>query len=168
MKIKQLALLLSLTLLALYFPSASYAEQAMGDSELVLSGGGTSPSGFHTTNASANAQYGYFLSKAWEIGVRQAVSFDDVGDSSFVNGATYVFTDAFLDLNAWQPFIGASAGVDYGPLRNEHFIVGPEAGVKYYVKEKTFIIARAAYLFDVNNSVDEGNTVYTLGIGFNF
>lgn len=168
MKIRQSILALSLALFSLYFPSASYAEQAMGDRELVLSGGGTSPGGFDTTNASANAQYGYFLRKAWEVGVRQALSFDDLGEHSFINGATSAFTDVFLDLGNWQPFIGASAGVDYGPLRNEHFIIGPEAGIKYYVKDKTFIIARASYLFDVNNSVDEGNTTYTLGIGFNF
>ncbi|ADE14703.1 conserved hypothetical protein [Nitrosococcus halophilus Nc 4] len=168
MKIKQIALVLSMIFSFFYFPGASYAEQETGDRELILSGSGISSSGFDTTSVAVDAQFGQFWSKALEFGFRQNVGFADTEETSRLNGATRIFSDYHFDFNAWQPFIGASLGVQYGAGVSDAFIIGPEIGVKYYVKEKTFITGRVSYLFDVDEDVDDGSTFYTLGIGFNF
>ncbi|QBQ55765.1 hypothetical protein [Nitrosococcus wardiae] len=168
MKIKQTALALSVLLPSFYFPAASYAEQEIGDREVILSGSGISGSGFDTTSVAIDGQFGQFWSKALEFGFRQNVGFADTEETSRLSGATRIFSDYHFDYNAWQPFVGASAGVQYGSGVNDAFIIGPEVGVKYYVKEKTFITGRVSYLFDVDEDVDDGSTFYSLGIGFNF
>lgn len=148
--------------------TASYAEQAAGDREATLSGSGFSSGGFDTTTFSVDGQYGWFQSKALEFGVRQTVGIADNGDNTLLRGATRVFADYHFDLREWQPFIGASLGGQYGAGIDEAFIIGPEIGVKYYVKPKTFILGQVSYQFDVDEDVDDGSTFYTLGIGFNF
>lgn len=168
MKIRQIPLALVLSMGLLSFSAASYGEQEAGDREMILSGSGLSSSGFDTTGFAADVQFGQFWSKALEFGIRQSAGFADTGNTSRLRGATRVFSDYHFDFGPWQPFVGGSLGVQYGAGVNDAFLVGPEAGVKYYVREKTFIVGQVAYLFDVDEDVDDGSTFYTLGIGFNF
>ena len=79
-----------------------------------------------------------------------------------------IFLGYHLDYAMWQPFIGASLGVQYGSGVKDAFFIGPEIGAKYYVMPKTFILGQVAYQFQVDEDVDDGSTFYTLGIGFNF
>ena len=57
---------------------------------------------------------------------------------------------------------------------DEAFVVGPEAGFKFYALQKTFILGQMEYQFafedvdDADEAADDGQFVYTLGIGFNF
>ena len=51
----------------------------------------------------------------------------------------------------------------------------PEAGLKYYVKDETFLYGRVAYQFITEDaddaddqSFDDGTFEYVIGIGFNF
>lgn len=83
-------------------------------------------------------------------------------------GTSRVFTDFHLDLNNFQPFVGVSAGGIYGSQVKERFVVGAEVGLKYFVFPETFILAQGSYLFQVDDNIEDGAAIYTLGIGFDF
>lgn len=56
----------------------------------------------------------------------------------------------------------------------ESFIAGPEAGIKYFVNDTTFINLGVEYEFvfedadKADDAFDDGRFVYLLGIGFRF
>lgn len=145
------------------------AAAETGDREFTLSGTGTSDSGFDTTAYSLDASIGWFNSKQFEMGLRQNVGFSDTeaGGTNF-SGGTRLFFDYHFDRDHWQPFLGLSFGAVYGDSVKEAFSAGPEGGVKYYVKPKTFILVSASYQFNVRESAGDGTTFYTTGLGFNF
>ena len=145
-----------------------------GSWELLLSGTGASDSDFDAGSFGFTADVGYYFNPALAVGGRQTLSFADTGESSW-NGATSAFVDYhFFTDRRVRPFIGASLGYLYGDDTEETFIAGPEVGVKWYVKDETFIYGRAAYEFlfddpdDADDAIDDGRFVYTLGVGFNF
>ena len=146
----------------------AWAEQEAGDREAILAGSGLSSEEFDSTSLAVTGQVGWFIEKELELGLRQNIGFADSGSSSQLNGATRVFADYHFDFENWQPFLGASLGMTYGAGINDTFIVGPEGGVKYFVKPKTFIIGQVSYLFQVDQDAGDGSTFYTLGVGFNF
>src|SRR5690606_15122652 len=141
--------------------------------ELILAGSGANDEDFDSGAGSINAELGHYLTDEVVVGLRQGVSFADFGDSAW-NGATSIYGQYVFDLDRWRPFLGASLGYLYGDDTEETFIAGPEGGVKYYVKDDTFIYLRGAYEFlfedadDADDSFDDGRWVYALGIGFNF
>lgn len=153
---------------------AAVAEQEAGDREIIIAGSGVSSSGFDSTGLGIAAQFGLFQTKAFEWGVRQNASFSDSDKGDFeANGATRAFADYHFDLTQFnlpnlKPFVGGSLGVTYGASVSESFIIGPEAGLKYYVLPKTFIVAQMSYQFNVRENIDNGETFYTIGMGFNF
>ena len=63
-------------------------------------------------------------------------------------------------------------GVLYGDNVKEQFIAGPEAGIKHFLNESTFLYLNAEYQFlfkdahQANNSLDDGRFVYAIGMGF--
>jgi len=150
------------------FSASSYGTQEAGDREFTLAGSGASSSGFDTTTFGATASLGWFTTKNFEWGARQTANLADTGETTRFNGATRAFLGYHLDYALWQPFIGASLGVQYGSGVKDAFFIGPEIGAKYYVMPKTFVLAQVAYQFQVDEDVDDGSTFYTLGIGFNF
>ncbi len=62
----------------------------------------------------------------------------------------------------------------YGDGVNDSGFAGLEFGLKYYVLEKTYILARAEYQFffdsgsSAEDNFDDGAFAYTFGMGFNF
>jgi len=68
--------------------------------------------------------------------------------------------------------LGATIGYLYGETVNESFLAGPEAGLKIFINDATFIVAGVGYDFvfenagDANDAFDDGRFVYNLGIGF--
>ncbi|MCH9697046.1 MAG: hypothetical protein K0U68_02995 [Gammaproteobacteria bacterium] len=160
-------------LVAFCLPVLGYAEQEAGDQEIIIAGSGTSSSGFDSTGVGVAVQYGMFATKEFEWGIRQNVAFADSNDGFEGNAATRVFGDYHFDLNSanlpnLKPFIGGSFGATYGSSVSESFIIGPEAGIKYYVLPKTFIVAQMSYQFNVRENAGDGETFYTIGMGFNF
>ncbi len=163
---------------ALMASDAVIAKQIAGNGELFLGGTGIShgtgsgsetSNGFNDTSAGVTAQVGYFLNKSIEVGLRQDVTINDSKDQGLTyQGTSRVFTDFHLDLNNFQPFVGVSAGGIYGSQVKERFVVGPEVGLKYFVFPKTFILAQGSYLFQVDDNIEDGAAIYTLGIGFDF
>ena len=145
-----------------------------GSWELILGAAGSNNKEFDAGGFNLNAEVGYYLNKDLEVGGRQQLSFFDTGNDSSTSATTSAFVDYHFDFGAVRPFVGVSLGYIYGDVVNDSFIAGPEVGVKWYVKDETFIYGRAAYEFifenggDVDDNFDEGRFSYTVGIGFNF
>jgi hypothetical protein len=155
-------------------PALALAEPEAGDRLFTLTGSGASDSGFDNNTTSVSFDLGKFYSDSTAFGLRQSVGFADSENDSSWSGATRVFSDYHFNAGKWQPFVGANIGGIYGDGVDETFFAGPEAGVKYYVKPKTFITVQAEYqvFFDsaseANDNFDDGAWAYSAGIGFNF
>jgi len=152
---------------------------AEGDREFSLSGTGSSDKKFDNSSFGISGDLGWFTSDKSVWGVRQSLSFVDVDGGGLSedtwNGSTRGYYDYhFLPNSHWRPFIGASLGAIYGDSVKESAFAGAEFGVKYYVLEKTYILARAEYqfFFDDSDSAsdnwEDGAFSYVFGMGYNF
>jgi hypothetical protein len=154
----------------LALPALAQAQFEAGNWELKLAGAATNDHDFDGGSASGSGSLGYFLTKEFELGVRQALSWTDTGVSGSIWTAdTRVFVDYHFDMDRWQPYVGVFAGYLYGDLADDvddSFIGGPEVGVKYFVNSTTFIDVNAAYAFNLEESLDDGAYFYGLGVGF--
>ena len=157
------------------FAGNAWAGPDAGDKTFTLSGTGTSDTNFDTNLFGASGELGWFLSDSLEAGVRQSVNvaaLDDADDAW--SGGTRAFADYHFGSSNFRPFVGANLGGAYGEGVAETFAAGPEVGMKYYVKDKTFIELAMEYQFlfkdadDVDDNFDDGAFQYTLGVGFNF
>jgi len=154
-------------------PAAAQAQFDEGDWEMFVAGSGASDSGFDNTSLSLSLSLGYFFNDNLEAGVRQGIVFSDTdaGGSDFA-ATTAGFVDFHFDLDRWQPFVGAFIGYSYGDDVEESWVAGPEGGVKYFVKDDTFIYGLIQYQFffnsgdDVSDAFQDGSFLYALGIGF--
>jgi hypothetical protein len=160
--LRKLYLVPVLALLAL--PALASAQFEAGNYALELSGTGSNDQDFRTGAASVQLNLGYFLSKEIEVGVRQGLIWSDGG--SAWSGQTNAAIDYHFDMDRWQPYIGANIGYVYGDNVSDDWIAGPELGVKYFVNATTFIDANVAYEFNLEEGLDDGGFLYTLGLGF--
>jgi len=161
-------------MLALAFiPAVALAQPKAEDVEITLGGGGINNKDFDAGSFNINGSVGYFITKNFEISLRQSVSYADFNDGTAWNGSTRLAADFQFDLGRFQPFIGANIGYIYGDSVNDTWAAAPEAGIKYYVTEagRTFIFAMAEYQIFFRDAedadFDDGQFVYTVGIGFN-
>lgn len=165
--------LLFVALIGLLVPTLAFAQPKAGDWELTLIGAGSNDNDFDTGSFEIGGSLGYFFSKEFEAQLRQSVGFADFGESSWA-GSTVVALDFHFDMGKFQPFVGGFIGGIYGDDVNETGVGGPEAGVKFFVNNTTFIFGRVAYEFffesgdDVDEGFDDGRFVYGIGIGFLF
>lgn len=155
-------------------PILASAEPTAGDRLFTLTGSGSSDTEFDNNTASVSFDLGKFYSMNTALGVRQSIGFADTQADSSWNGATRVFADYHFDANAWRPFIGGNIGGIYGDGVDETFFAGPEVGVKYYVKPKTYVTFQTEYQVffdnanDAEDNFDNGAWAYSIGVGFNF
>ena len=155
-------------------PALALAEPEAGDRLFTLTGSGASDSDFDNSTGSLSFDLGQFYSESTVFGIRQSIGFADSENDSNWSGATRVFGDYHFDAGKWRPFIGANIGGIYGDDVDETFFAGPEVGVKYYVKPKTFITFQTEYQVffdsasDANDNFDDGAWAYSAGIGINF
>ena len=144
-----------------------------GDWEITFGGGGATSQDVDVTDANFNGSFGYFFTEAWQLSVRQDLRFSDSGPSN-LNGQTRVALDYHFDLDRLRPFVGINGGRVYGDATADSWAAGLEAGAKFYALEKTFLFGRLEYqwFFDngseIDDSFEDGNFIYTFGIGFNF
>lgn len=142
-----------------------------GQWEFTLSGGGISDHNFRNNNYQFNASIGHFLTDELEIAFRQAVNFSELGGDSVVRASSRGAIDFHFDFDQFQPFIGANIGYVYGD-GGDTWVAGPEAGLKLFVTEETFVFGMVEYLIffrnlsDVDDRARRGEFVFTLGIGF--
>src|SRR5206468_3317528 len=95
---------------------------------------------------------GYFFTPNIELGVRQGVQYSDIGTGSSGHGSslqleTDVPLDYHFDLGRWQPFVGVNIGYIYGDAVHNTFEAGPEAGVKWFANDTTFVYLIVDYEF---------------------
>ena len=118
---------------------------------------------------------GWFLTNEFELGIRQSVNvlaLENADDRW--SGATRGFADYHFGQGSVVPYLGANLGSVYGEDVHDTGAAGLEGGLKFYVKDKTFIALQVEYdwLFDnsddIDNQFDDGAYFYTLGVGFNF
>ncbi len=151
-----------------------YIGPQKGDWELTLGGSGNNNNDFDAGQFGINGSIGYFFTDFLEFSVRQGVNYYDVPGDNGWSGSTRGALDLHLNLKRFQPFVGGNIGGIYGKGVHDTGAAGLEAGLKYYVKPKTFLFAMGEYqwLFDkpelVDNNFGGGQFVYSLGVGFNF
>lgn len=167
--------LVAAALVSLSACSLASAQDTARNWELLLSGSGANNNDFDAGGFSANAQVGYYFNPNWQINVRQAFGYADSGDDSTWTGATRFGVDYHFDFGQdqrWVPFVGAEIGYLYGDDFDETWAAGPEAGLKVYVNDTTFIYGSVLYEFyfdsadDADSNFDDGQFVYNLGVGF--
>lgn len=149
-----------------------FAQYQRGDQELTLSGSGASGNDFDTTNLSFDVGYGYFFNQNWEGLIRQSLNLiDQPGDNEY-NASTRLGLDYNFNMRNLRPFLGATVGYLYGDGVEESFIAGPEAGVKAFLSNSTFVIVAVGYDFifedadNADDAFDDGIFNYRLGLGY--
>ncbi|MEX2475375.1 hypothetical protein [Marinobacter sp.] len=168
-------LLKSLLITAAIAPSLVFAQAMEGDREVTISGQGQSDKDLDNSVFAMTASYGRYYSDRSLFGVRQSLSFSDRdGESTDFDGATVGFYDYHFGRSDFRPYIGANLGYNYGDRTDETFSGGPEAGLKYYVLNKTFVQGTVQYQFlfdsssEVDDNFDDGILYYAVGMGYNF
>jgi hypothetical protein len=167
-------------------PAVSHAGAKAGDWILQLEGAGANNKEFNTGDVAAQASVGYFLTDQAELSLRQAAGYAFAknggssalaADASILNptaangntftGATQLAFDWNIAMGNWVPFIGANVGLAYGDNHTKTvWEAGPEAGVKYYVNQTTYIYVEAEWDFTFASHMP-GNSefLYALGLG---
>jgi outer membrane protein W len=142
--------------------------------ELQLLGAGSNDVDFTAGGFSLNAQLAYYFNDQVAVTARQTASYTDTGSDDVWSagtrlGAQYHFN--YEPEQEWVPYVGVNAGYLYGDIADT-WIAGPEAGIRYFVNDTTFIGLSVAYEFlfddadDADSSFDDGQFIYGLGIGF--
>lgn len=177
-----LAVALPLAALAQPAPTADTATSAdpylrmQGDREFSIGGSGASNKDFDSTLGGVSFSYGQYLNNTVAVVLRQSVNYSnpDVGGTQW-NGSTRVAVDKYiLPRGRVRPFVGANFGGIYGDRVNDSWAAGLETGAKFYVQERTFIMAMVEYSWLFENSrglddrFDDGQFNWTVGVGFNF
>ncbi len=150
-----------------------------GDQELSISGTGTSDRNFDSGTFGVTGDLGWYLRDNAVVGIRQSINYASIEGESirgdFWNGSTRGYYNYHFRTGRSRPFLGASLGGVYGDgIKNSAF-AGLEAGIKHYVQQRTYLLARAEYQFLFSSTSDatdafqdSGAWAYTVGLGFNF
>ena len=145
-----------------------------GDWEVSASGSGSNDDSFDNGSGGLVGTVGYYPTDALEIGVRQSISYVDLGGAHSWDGHSRIFTDLHLTETMARPYVGVNVGYVYGQSTHETFEAAPEAGIKIYLREKAFLEFHVEYQFfldedkTVGATFDNGQFVYALGFGLNF
>jgi len=153
----------------------AFAAQAAGDKVFSISGTGASDNNFDTSSFGTTAELGWMLNDTFEVGLRQGLNIltlKHANDSW--NGSTLGFVDFNFGQGTVVPYLGGNFGAIYGDGVQDTETAGIEGGMKWYVKDKTWIGFNVQYqwLFNNSNSIDnrfnDGAFLYSIGVGFNF
>jgi hypothetical protein len=155
-----------------FLPEHLTAQPLAGDHEVQIAGGLFHAQGADTGSLNADIQYGYYLTRGWELGLRQALNYNFIDDQRDVWTATttpfvhynFRFTDRFI------PYLGGHMGLVWND-RDATGTIGPNAGFKVFLTNQTFFAAGYRYewffsrLRDVEDNTNRGNHVVNLGLG---
>jgi hypothetical protein len=159
--------------LAVLWSQPSFAAPVDGDNEIQVSGGAFHAQGSNTGSFTGDISYGYYLTPGWELGLRQAVNytFVDHGPDSWLATTTPFILYNFRITDILVPYLGISGGVVWND-RDITGTFGPNAGLKLFVADQTFINLGYRYEWFFNNfeqAKDDrthGNHVANIGLGF--
>jgi hypothetical protein len=146
-----------------------------GDWEFLLNAGGSNDRRFTSGGFNLNVEAGYYVTDEVLVSLRQNVNWaDQPGSGSSSVLGTGVGVDYHFDFGQWRPFVGLTLGYVYGNAVRNSWAMGPEAGLKWYLDNNTFIVGRVNYEFlfrsagDLDDNWDNGRFNYVVGIGLNF
>ncbi|KPP99449.1 hypothetical protein [Marinobacter sp. HL-58] len=151
-----------------------------GEREFSISGTGSGDQDFDSGSFGVSGDLGWYLRDNVVLGVRQSVNYASIEGENlkddFWNGATRGYGNfQFAPTERMRPFLGGSLGMIYGDGVKDDGFAGLEAGGKYYVLPKTYLMGRVEYQWFFSNSDnvddafrDDGAFAYTLGMGYNF
>ena len=157
-------------------PTGDLTVRTAGDREFTLGASGATNKDFDDSFGGANFGLGWYLNETQEIVLRQSINYSNpnVGGQSW-NGSTRIGFDQHLAARgALRPFVGVNAGGVYGDNVRDTFAAGLDAGAKFYVLPRTFIYGVVEYSWyfrhgrDVDDTFDDGQFTWSLGVGFNF
>jgi hypothetical protein len=171
-KVSIITRLYVVALALLLLPAFAFAQQdygfRQGDKEFTIIGQGRSDSDLDNTIFATAFSLGYFFTNNLEGSVRQDIQFIDTPGENDWRGATYLAADYHFGTGRLVPLIGANIGYVYGDRQKDEFFAAPEAGVKWFVNQTTFIYGQAQYQFPLDGHFDDGSFVYGVGVGFRF
>lgn len=159
--------------LALSYAPASAAPVA-GDHEAEVSAGFFHAQGSDSGAFNVDLNFGHYFTPGWEIGLRQALSYNFIDNASDQWTAT---TTPFLNYNLHLldgrlvPFLGGFIGLAWND-RDVTGTLGPNGGVKIFLTNQTYLGLRYRYEWFFNSlkhaggNADHGNHVVNIGIGF--
>jgi outer membrane protein W len=159
---------------ALGLATPASAEFEQQDYTLKLDGLALTDVEFDSADITVTGSLGYFFTDQLEGGIRQTLSYNDIGGSTY-NGGTGFFVNYHFGQTGdrLQPFIGASLGYNYGDTTTDTFFAGPEGGVKYFVGDNSdwFVFGQVEYQFffedssGADDAIDDGSFIFRLGLG---
>jgi Lipid A 3-O-deacylase (PagL) len=149
-----------------------YGAPVGGDSEIEVSGGFFHAQGSDSGSFNADVAYGYYLTPGWELGLRQALNYNfvDDGPDSWLATTTPFLVYNFNFGNV-VPFLGLQGGIVWND-RDVTGTLGPNAGIKFFFSDQTYLGLRYRYEWffhsfkSAGNNADHGNHVGTIGIGY--
>ena len=139
-----------------------------GNWEATLTGTGQSDDEFEDSNFGLTGSLGRYYTENWLFTFKQGIQANDTGDSTLIGARSIVQGAYQWDFAKWQPYLGMNVGFLYGADINDEAVFGPEAGVKYFVNESTFIFGNISYEVPVDECCNDGVVPYSVGIGFDF
>lgn len=171
-KVSYLNRLYIVVLVLLLVPAFAFAQQdfgfSQGDKEFTITGQGRSDSDLDNNVFSTAFSLGYFFTKGLEGSLRQDIQFIDTPGENDWAGSTYLAADYHFGTGRLVPLLGAAIGYTYGDRPTDEWFAGPEAGVKWFVNQTTFIQGLVQYQFPLDDDFNDGSFVYGVGVGFRF
>lgn len=171
---KTTALTAAATVIALWLGiGTAKAAAPAGASELLVSGGFFHSEGSDSGNLNADLGYGYYFTRGWQVGLRQALNYNFIDDQRDFWVAT---TAPWINYNfrlteIIVPYLGGFMGLVWND-RDTTGTLGPQTGIKFFVHERTFLNLgyRYEWFFDrisaVEDNASRGNHVFNIGVGF--
>ncbi len=158
--------------------STNYGPEK-GEREFSISGTGMSDRNFDSGNFGVTGDLGLYMQDHLVAGIRQSVNYASIEGENllddFWNGSTRGYVNYQFMTERARPFIGASLGGIYGDGVKDSAFAGLEAGIKYYVLPKTYLLTRVDYQFFFSSTSDatdafqdDGAWAFTIGLGYNF
>lgn len=154
--------------------SLPYAPVA-GRLEFTLGGAGSTNTDFDSSMGGVNFSVGNYFTDTLLGSVRQSINYSNPSNANDAwSGSTFLALDQHFGTGAFRPLVGVNAGRIYGDSVQDTWAAGLETGFKYYVQPRTFVylIAQYAWLFDdgddIDDTFDDGQILWTAGVGFNF
>lgn len=158
-------------------PNTGFASARRGgESEFTLGGAGAANRDLDNTFGGVNFSYGVYTNETFMWAIRQSINYSNPSNGGTQwNGSTRLALDQhFASQGNLRPFVGVNFGGVYGDAVNDTWAAGLEGGAKFYVQSRTFVYAMAEYGWffrrarNLDNTFDDGQFNWGVGIGFNF
>ena len=156
----------------MFATTPTYGGPVTGNREVEIAGGLFRHQGSDTGVLNLDRWYVYYWTPGWELGLRQALNYNFVDDARDVWLATTTpFINYHLRLtDIIVPYLGGFIGLVWND-RDATGTAGPQAGVKFFVHERTFLNLGYRYEFffkrfeAIGDNTSRGNHVFNLGFG---